>query len=400
MAKRKRRAARFRHGDCTLQWRGKSTAVACFKDEGTGKRKRVELGTFPRGSQEARDALVEFVDQRRALTQHNARYTVGQLWKLWLKEREQDGYRNDIYQAQWKALGPVFGNRMPHMLTTQDFRDYAKKRFDAGRSAWTVNTELVRLRACLKWADETDLIAKRPKVWVPSPGKHRDRVLTREEAQALLAAAQEGDPHIHVFVVVAFATGARHTAILDLTWPRVDFIEGLIEFDEDLPPDPMSKAWRKGRATVPMHRGVRAVLELAYRGRGRSGHVVEHGGKRLRTVRDGFDNAVKRAGIDESQGRVTPHTIRHTVVTWLEERDVETRRTAQLVGHRDERTTKRVYTHASPDVLKGAVTLLEEMVAALPRKQLEAVPEGSKSDKIAPEKSTVDEIETEFRSAK
>lgn len=297
---------------------------------------------------------------------------VGRLWELWLEDRADDGFDNAIYRAQWVALKPAFANRMPHLLTTKDYRDYARARFAAGRSQWTVHNDLRRIRACLKWAFEQGHVAKLPKVWVPQAGKHRERVLTADEARALVLGARQGDPHMFLFVVLAFATGARHAAILDLMWDRVDFIKGLIVFDENLPPDPMSKSWRKGRATVLMSRVARAALERAYAGR-LTDFVIEHGGRRLVTVKTGFRNAVERAGLgawEEKAGKrrfvtdVTPHTIRHTVLTWLDEGKIEAKRAAQLAGHRDERTTKLVYTHASPEVLRDAIDLIDGVLEA------------------------------------
>jgi len=286
-------------------------------------------------------------------------YTVGQLWALWLQERAADRLSNKIYEANWVALGPVFASRAPDLLVADAYRKYAAARFALGRSPWTVHTELVRLRACLKWAADNHHIARRPKVWVPAPGAHRSKVLTVEEAKTLVAGAMRGDPHVWLFVVLAFNTGARHTAILDLTWSRIDFERGLIAFDEDLPRDPMSKSWRKGRALVPMNRAVRAALEMAYEGR-QSKWVVEHGGRRLKSVRDGFANACRRAGLAD----VTPHTIRHTVATWLEDRVPDARR-AQLLGHGDIETTRRVYTHSGVALLEEAVSYLD--FAPLPR---------------------------------
>ena len=128
----------------------------------------------------------------------------------------------------------------------------------------------------------------------------------------------------------------------------------------------MSKAWRKGRATVPMNPSVRAALLEAYAGR-QTDHVIEHGGRRLKTVREGFAAAVERAGLDQSAGAVTPHTIRHSVLTWLDEAKVETRRAAQLAGHKNEETTRLVYTHSSPQVLAEAVGILDLPFAPLPK---------------------------------
>jgi integrase len=233
------------------------------------------------------------------------------------------------------------------------------------------------MRAMMKWAAENNHLPRRPKVWVPRAGENRDRVLTPEEAQTLVASALAGDPHISLFVRIAFATAARHMAILDLEWARVDFDANTIEFDLDLPPDPMSKAWRKGRAKVYMGAALRAALELAKKGR-RCDHVIEHGGKRLVTVRAGFFNAVKRAGLawqepdPKNPQRMlwttdcTPHTIRHTVLTWLEEGKVDPRRAQQLAGHKDLDTTQSIYQHPDAAMLKEAVELLEERLLAPP----------------------------------
>lgn len=399
----RKRPPKYRSGDCTLGWRGKD-AVAEFRDEVTSKRQRVRIGRYKRDSQKAKDALDAFAERRKAVKKHEETPTVGQLWDMWLADRAEDGFRNDIYAAQWVSLKPVFANRNPVLLTEQDCRNYAKDRFALGRAQWTVYNELVRIRALTKWAFERDKIPKRPKIWVPRPGKHRDRVLTYEEAKALVAGARQGDPHIHLFVRIAFATAARHMAILDLTWERVDFEANKITFEEDLPPDPMSKTWRKGRATVPMGKALRAALEIAYRGR-RTNYVIEHGGRRLVTVRTGFLAAVKRAGLGKYvphpkkpdkmvfETDVTPHVIRHTVLTWLDQEGIATPRRSQLAGHKDEHTTKLVYTHTSPEVLNEAVELLDERLHAPPAITAEEAVDGARQRQKQSKLSQRDKLE-------
>lgn len=349
---RKKPADAFAIDGIRLGWRD-GEAVADFRDE-AGQRHRARLGVATEA--DARAALARFAEARRAVKTQQASHTIGDLWKLWTAERSKDGLRGDIHAANWVSLAPAFAHRHPATLTTDDCRGYARERFAAGRSPWTVNTELVRLRACLNWAERHRLIDRAPYVWVPSRGKHRSRVLSAEEAKRLLEGAMQGDPHVYTFVVLALSTGARHRAILDLTWDRIDWTAGLIQYDDDLPPDPMNKSWRKGRAKVPMNALARQALELAFAGR-QTSHVVEHGGKRLQSIRDGFSNAAKRAGLAD----VTPHTIRHSVATWARERGVELGRIAQLLGHRDSRTTEVVYSH--PD----AGRYLGEAVAALPQ---------------------------------
>lgn len=394
-----RRSTAYWNGDVRL---GKSGGwfVADFDDGGT--RKRTRLVEAKVGERDARARLDKFAEARRAVRKQQSSHTVEDLWDLWMKDREKDGFSNDIYQAQWVSLGAWFGPRSPDLITTDDCREYARSRFDAGRAPATVNTELSRLRGCLKWAHDERLIKPPPRIWTPQAGKPRDRVLSPDEARSLLAAARHGDPHVWLFTVLLFATSGRHKAILDLTWGRVDLHRGIIELDETLPPDPMHKNWRKGRASIAMSALARAALEDANPGR-QTDHVIEHGGKRLKSVRDGFANAVKRAGLgwDEEHPEtgepkwttdVTPHTIRHTIASWARGR-VATTFTAQLLGHRDEATTRKVYTHVNVEDTRQVVDVIDAMIAALPEKrEIEAI-DMSGAVEIEPISSKIDKSE-------
>lgn len=387
----KRKLTPYKNGEFTLGQRrdenGIAEAVADYRDA-NGKRCRARLGVKRSDEDAAKKALDRFADDVRATQTRQRQFTVGQLWELWMKEREADKFDNTIYNYHWRAMKPWFANRSPLLLEAQDYRDYAQSRFDLGRKSATVNTELRRLNSCFKWAADNRKLPFRPVVWIPPAGGGRERVLTIEEARRILAVLDKSDPHVRLFIIIAFATGARHMAILDLTWDRIDFDNDIITFDEDLPPDPMSKAWRKGRATVPMNKAVRDALKTAQKGR-QTEFVIEHGGERLISVRDGFRAAMERASIGryehDTNGEpvfktdVTPHTIRHTVATWLDEMKVATSRTAQLLGHEDEETTKRHYTHASVEVLRPVVEALDNAFAPLPKISLVEVEDGDES---------------------
>ncbi len=350
-----------------------------------GKRKRKRLMHLSRPEGEARTALQKFSDALRAVQKQQSSYTLGDLWRMWLAERAKDGLPNKIHEAQWKALGAVFATRSWEQLTADDCRAYARQRFEKGIAPATVNTELARLRSCLHWAAAERKIAYSPKVWVPPAGKPRDRVLSPEEAAALIMAARQGDFHIGVFTVLLFATGGRHSAITDLKWPQVDFEKGIISLDDNLPPDPMHKTWRKGRAAMVMSKLAREVLQEAYEGR-TTDWVIEHGGKRVKSCRQGFTNAVKRAGLSDD---ITPHVIRHTVASWANGK-VQTAFTAQLLGHADEATTRRVYTHADAESTRPVVQVIEAQLAALPELTTKRGQARTNRDKKRPDQSKVD----------
>lgn len=337
--------------------------------------KRHTLGEFP-SEAAAIEALHKFVEARKALLRQQAEYTIGDLWEMWLRHREADGFSNDIYEANWASLGPYFGHRSPSLLTEDDCRAYARARFALGRAPATVNTELVRLRACLAWAAERRHIPFAPIVWAPSRGKPRTRILTAEEARNLLIAAHD-ELHIYVFTVLAIATGARHMAILDLEWNRVDFATGIIDYEVDVEFNPMQKSWKKGRAQVVMGALVREALQRAYAAR-QTDHVVEYRGKRLKSIRESFGLSVVRAGLGTAIPRptktqpnrvrvitdVTPHVLRHSVNSWLQEGGIDAERRAYMLGQRDVRTNQLVYSHGRPDrMLTHVVSVIDAELA-------------------------------------
>jgi integrase len=350
---RKRTTGKYAFDGIKLGRRGRDWVADYLEN---GRRIRSTLGRF-RSEDEAKAALHKFVEAHKVLKRYTASYTIGQLWELWLANRAADGFSNKRYRYDWVALGPYFGDRMPENVFDDVCREYARRRFADGRAPYSVVTELLLIRACLHWAEKRQHITKAPYVWLPKRGTPRKVVITAEEARALLEAAVV--PHIHLFIVLVLTTGARHSAMLELTWDRIDFEAGTIAYDDLVEIDPMSKSWRKGRATVPMNALSRAALELAYAGR-QSKYVIEWGGRRIQSVRDGFEATVKRAGITK---RVTPHTIRHSVATWLRERGVDLHRISQVLAHADMRTTNQIYTHTTPDYLRGAVQLIDDHIS-------------------------------------
>ncbi len=76
------------------------------------------------------------------------------------------------------------------------------------------------------------------------------------------------DSHLRLFVLLALNTGARRGAILDLTWPQVDLVNGLINLN---PAGRVQTA--KRRAMVPISDTLREALVEA-QATARSPYVV------------------------------------------------------------------------------------------------------------------------------
>ena len=69
----------------------------------------------------------------------------------------------------------------------------------------------------------------------------------------------------------------------------------------------------------------------------------------MKNIKRAFNTACNKAGLED----VTPHTLRHTCVTWLMQRGRSTWETGQFVGMSEQMVRER-YGHHSPDHLHEA----------------------------------------------
>ena len=324
----------------------KGEAVAVWWADGKRCRYRLSVRTEIEG----RDALARFA-RGRAITEAASLETIGAIWSAYVADRERDGKNMDIYHFNWKALQPVFAHLKPHEISADDCRAYARQRFADGRAASTVHTELIRLRGALQWGAKRRIIATAPYVWAPSPSQPRQRVLSEVEIADLLDGCIE--PHVRLFVIIAVCTGGRHSAILELTWDRIDFEAGTIDLKAPRRIEPMSQRHQKGRALVAMNNLVRAALSEA-REAAIGFHVVEWRGQKVASIKGGLRKAVVRAGIEG----VTAHTLRHTAATMAWNAGIDPERIARLLGHKDVRTTRSTYAHPDAAFTAPAANVL------------------------------------------
>lgn len=308
-----------------------------------GERKRVSTGEADK------DAALRFIARLEALEAQQAAsggQTVADVYASYMATKTGQPPHERIADI-WKALGPHFGHLQPAQIDEARCRAYHAKRLTQGRSVGTIHTELGYLRTALSWAAKRQRIDRAPFVWLPPKPRPRDRRLTRDEADALIAAASK--PHVALFLKVALGTAGRASAILELTWDRVDFRRGMIYLD-----NPEKDRTRKGRASVPMTEDVREALLEAKRG-ALTDHVIEWGGKPVKSVKKGVKEAARRAGLVD----VSPHVLRHSAASWMAEDGVSMQEIAAVLGHTDSRTTERVYARLSPSYLRKAISSLE-----------------------------------------
>lgn len=313
--------------------------VVTWRESG-GKRRRYRLDALT-----PQDAEREAIDRIRRETAPPAGRTVAEIWTEFLADKADRPMAAPMTSAGKQVLAH-FGALRPDQITVEHCRDYAAIKRRAGLADGTIWTHLGYLRTALKWAERIRLIAAAPHIERPSQPAPKERYLTRAEIDRLLAV--EMAPHIRIAILLLLTTAGRVTAILELTWDRVDMERK--EVDLRLP----DSTQRKGRARVPINATLRATLTAA-REAALSDHVVEWSGEPVRSIKRGFANAVKRAGLRD----VSPHTLRHTAAVHMAEAGVPMSEISQYLGHSSTRTTERVYARFSPGHLRKASQALE-----------------------------------------
>lgn len=268
---------------------------------------------------------------------------IGELWKLYEEQHLVNTRSPERAHYAWQNLRLAFSDLTSKEITAQRWNDYLIKRTQEGASSGTINREQQSLNAMLRWCARAGYVtgtspylARKPN---PPP---RQRVLSEDEIIRLQEAARWDRP-VFDFIRIALLTAQRREAITSLTWDQIDLDRNTIDFN-----DYEQKAFMrmKGRAYMPMPKELGDLLrEIKDRYTADGKYVLE---KRTNDyINRGFKKAADRAGLSD----VTPHTIRHTVATQLVHRGVPLLQVSRLLGHRDMRTTEKVYVKLSPEFL-------------------------------------------------
>jgi integrase len=190
----------------------------------------------------------------------------------------------------------------------------------------------------------------------------RDRVLSREEFDRLLAAAPS---HLKPILLTAYYTGMRRGELLKLTWDRVDLKAGVVRLR------PEDTKTQEGHI-IPLTKELTQVLQqsticLMLEGN-RVPYVFTYDVKRIGSIRRTFETACRRAGIF---GLVF-HDLRHTLVTNMRRAEVDYFRIMAITGHRTMDVFIRYYT-IDQDDLRHAVNQLDTYMDPTPASPTETI---------------------------
>lgn len=395
-----RRPTRYKNGRLV------ANAVWIIRDRGrdfsTGCVARTTRKTPP---PEAERALAEYIAskyQPKRSLQPLEQIDVADVLLLYLEDRGDDLANKAELERRIACLNEFWGGKMLSAVSAATCREYVSWR----GSAASARRELEDLRAAINHHAKENLHDGVVRITLPPKSRARTRWLTRSEVARLLWACwrycetqtihkgqRKGQPvrtaryplrHVARFIVVALYTGTRAGAVASASpYPAegrsfVDLDNGVFyrlavgrrATKKRQPPVPIP-----GRLLAHMRRWVRHRISVS--------HFVEWNGAPVKSVKRGFNHAAKLASLE---GKVTPHTLRHTAATWLMQRGVDLWEAAGFLGMSVE-TLERNYGHHHPEHLKRAAHAIGYAKAGRSISGAEAVVEAVVEPSAADQKS-------------
>ncbi len=294
---------------------------------------------------------------------------VEQLWNVYWKQHVvKNGLSQAAAEYAWNNLKLFFASFTVPEVSQMATDEYVSKRTSGklGRKVkpQTCRKELAYLMACLHFAasPKQKLIPAGiiEAIELPEEGEPRERWLRTEEIQKLLDGAAEtrrGErlSRVERFLWLALETAGRKTAIMELTWDRVDFETNVIELNV-----PGRKLTKKRRATVPISTALRPILLRAFEER-KGDLVMDNMGGiwapiQHVVIKSGLAGKREKvpAGTKPKSTGISPHVLRHTAATHMARRGVPLWIIAKVLGNTIAMVEK-VYAKHCPDDLRAAV---------------------------------------------
>ena len=265
------------------------------------------------------------------------------------------------YRECLRRLAESFSGKMMSQISPITVQKHKHARKDAGALV-RANRECAVLKQVFNYCREQTLFDG------PNPvdtsverfreSRGRDRTLSREEEERLLAKCKEP---LRLMILLCLYCGPRmRSEALTLKWENVDLAHRTLTI--------IGGYAKNGKPrTVPLNSLVHEALER----HPRSGEWVftTRNGTPYHSVRTAFNNACRKAGLTD----VTPHSLRHTFASRLIENGVDPIKVTKLAGWSSIQMLDR-YGHADPGGLAEAVErLVNSSTASRPSANLRIV---------------------------
>ena len=280
---------------------------------------------------------------------HAGKVTLAGWRDKWLETRRVEVATKEKTDSWWRNhIEPKFGSWPLASIQSWDVEAWVSELQSRGVGAETVRSSLRLLRQILRDAVKHRLLTVNPSEGVKAtpPSPHIDRVLTRDEADALLSQFAGED---QVFVELLLYCGLRFQEAAGLRRFRVDLLRKRLQVAKVQPRKGTEKRPKTdaGVRLVPLTDELVVDLSQLIPAPDQELVFTSPNGKRVRYenwLTRVWQPALEKAKLPDPQP--TPHDLRHTFGTWLGEAGVPAPQIAALMGHKSLRSVER-YIHAT-----------------------------------------------------
>ncbi len=270
-------------------------------------------------------------------------------------------------------LVPYFGGQDLRSMSAESVQSFYDRCVETGcpRSQRTIAMVIMTLGMVLAHARATGINPTNPvQEWKQSrkkSGRRRSRatntvtremVLSGDELELLLTAAEREAPTHHALFLLLSDTGARFGEATALRWSDIDLEAGTARIERSFSSGQyLGLTKTGGRRTVELSSRLRAALaskrpdlfpEDALAFPNAAGHFIDPASFRVRVF-----NLVVRKAFGRNHRRVTPHTLRHTFASLHLARGSNLLWVQNMGGWQSPQVMLDTYTHFLPTELSG-----------------------------------------------
>jgi len=254
-----------------------------------------------------------------------------------------------------RHLLPAFGRMKLEEIRVHDIERLKASLLDGERSRKTVNNVLACLAKILRYAQETEVIERAPRVRLLKVERPKYRFLDFQEYDALVVASKP-EADWHVAILLGGDAGLRLGEIRALRWEDVDLKTDRLTISRAFWQDTegTTKGWKL--RTVPLTKRLGLALKALAQTRGC--HVLADSNGQpfnLEKTRWNLPRLCRTAGIST----IGWHALRHTFCSHLALRGAPARVIQELAGHSSLSTTLN-YMHLVPGATDRAIALLND----------------------------------------
>lgn len=308
--------------------------------------------------------------------------TVAELVDRYINLRR--GLKENPMRAYGSAINRIhtdpFGSRMIRSVRLSDGKGWFVSLHDRGYKQNTIGVMQCVVRPAFEMAVDDDILRKNPFKFKLSDVVPRDAyvrtALSREQQEQYLQFFMEyGGGSYYDDVVILLGTGLRVSELYGLTKSDLDFDRRCIHVRRQLsrtanqPYFISSPKTKSGIRTIPMTDSVYMALKRVLKNRaspkvemlvdGCTGFIfLDKAGKpKVAMHLENFMRGLQRKhpwALGGDFPKVTPHVLRHTFCTNMQQAGIDIKSLQYLMGHSNASVTLDVYTHTDYNVVKRA----------------------------------------------